>query len=202
MKTKVFVIGFHKTGTTSLELALKQLGFKVCGVDKNLLKFKNKEDLNEYIETKLEKWDAVQEMPWPLIYKNLYKLYPIAKFILTYRDSEEWFNSVVRFFGSIRFPFHKKIYGVPCAEGYEKEYKAIYNKHNMDVLNFFSDKNNFLLMEPKQNFNYEALCYFLGIENLPNENFPHERHHSKRILPNYKLYRDLRSLYWNFKKNY
>ena len=30
-KPKVFCIGFHKTGTTSLELALKQLGFRVTG---------------------------------------------------------------------------------------------------------------------------------------------------------------------------
>ena len=31
MKTKVFCIGFHKTGTTSMAVALKQLGYKVTG---------------------------------------------------------------------------------------------------------------------------------------------------------------------------
>ena len=31
MKTKVFCIGFHKTGTTSLETALTKLGYKVTG---------------------------------------------------------------------------------------------------------------------------------------------------------------------------
>lgn len=31
MKSKVFCIGFHKTGTTSLELALIRLGYRVTG---------------------------------------------------------------------------------------------------------------------------------------------------------------------------
>ena len=31
MKQKVFCIGAHKTGTTSLEVALKKLGYRVCG---------------------------------------------------------------------------------------------------------------------------------------------------------------------------
>lgn len=202
MKQKVFIIGFQKTGTTSLDLALQKLGFKVYGVDKNLLKFKSGEDLKAYILTILKNWDAVQDMPWPLFYKELYALYPNAKFILTKRDEDDWYNSAKRFFGSIRIPFHKKIYHVPCAEGYEKEYKEIYNKHNEEVLNFFKGKDNFLLMEPKQNFNYKTLCHFLEIDNVPVEDFPHGRNNKKRKLPNYKLYRDIRSLYWNYKKRY
>ena len=83
MKEKVFVIGFQKTGTTSLELALNYLGYSVYSVDKNLFKYKNKEELNIYIKAKLENWDAVQDMPWPLFYKELYELYPNAKFIFT-----------------------------------------------------------------------------------------------------------------------
>ena len=31
MQPKVFCIGFHKTGTTSLELALRKLGYRVTG---------------------------------------------------------------------------------------------------------------------------------------------------------------------------
>lgn len=40
---KVFVIGFQKTGTTSLEIALEALGYKVYGGDKNLLRFEKSE---------------------------------------------------------------------------------------------------------------------------------------------------------------
>ncbi|SFN72476.1 hypothetical protein SAMN04487989_10325 [Bizionia echini] len=202
MKQKVFVIGFQKTGTTSLDLALQRLGYKVYCVDKNLLKFKKTGELKNYIQNTLENWDAVQDMPWPLFYQELYELYPDAKFILTIRETDDWFNSVKRFFGSIRIPFHQKIYQVPCAEGYENEYKTLFEKHNNEVLNFFKNKPNFLVMEMGVNFDYPTLCNFLHIETIPEDAFPHARNNKKRQLPNYKLYRDLRSFYWNYKKNY
>src|SRR5690554_1808437 len=112
-KEKVFVIGFQKTGTTSLETALKILGYRVHGGDKNLMKFERSEDLKKYISGVMQTWDAVQDMPWPLFYRELYDLYPNAKFILTHRNPEKWINSVVRYFGSIRNPINKKIYNAP-----------------------------------------------------------------------------------------
>lgn len=202
MKAKVFVIGFHKTGTTSLDLALQGLGYKVCGVDKNLLRFKDTEELNSYIRITIENWDAVQDMPWPLFYKELYDLHPTGKFILTRRQADVWYQSVIMFFGSIRIPFHKKIYQAPCAEGYESEYKRVYNKHNTEVLTFFDNKKNFLIMEPGQNFDYTTLCEFLEIKDIPEAPFPHGRNNGNRILPKFKWYRDLRSRYWNYKKQY
>lgn len=202
MKQKVFVIGFQKTGTTSLEHALQFLEYKVYGGDKNLLKFENNDDLKQYISKTLESWDVVQDMPWPLFYKELYELYPDAKFILTIRDTDKWIQSVVKYFASIRIPMHKKIYHVPCAEGHEDVYKKVYNKSNKDILEFFNDKANFIVMEQGRNFDYKTLCQFLDIKNVPQRAFPHARNNKKRKLPNYKLYRDLRSYYWNFKKKY
>lgn len=202
MKQKVFVIGFQKTGTTSLELALQCLGYHVYGGDKNLMKIKDRAQLKDYISDLMRKWDAVQDMPWPLFYEDLYELYPDANYILTYRRPDSWIRSVVRYFASIRIPIHKKIYNVPCAEGYEQTYLNVYNDHNSKVLDFFRDKRNFIVMEPGRNFDYQTLCEFLKIQTIPNEPFPHGRDNSKRKLPNYKWYRDLRSFYWNYKKGY
>ncbi|WP_242155134.1 sulfotransferase family protein [Aestuariivivens sediminis] len=202
MKQKVFVIGFQKTGTTSLEHALQYLGYRVYGGDKNLMKYTNSDDLKAYIKTTLHSWDAVQDMPWPLFYKELYEIYPEAKYILTLRNTNTWIRSVVTYFASIRIPLHKTIYGVPCAEGYEFRYKEVYEQTNARILKFFKNKPNFLVMEMEKDFNYQTLCGFLNIDEIPQEAFPHARHNKKRKLPNYKLYRDLRSLYWNFKKNY
>ena len=202
MKQKVFVIGFQKTGTTSLELALESLGYRVYGGDKNILKFDDDKTLKTYILNLLKSWDAVQDMPWPLVYKQLYELYPDAKFILTIRNTDKWIKSVVQYFASIRVPLHREIYNVPCAEGYEETYTSVYNIHNRDVQGFFKGKENFLVMQTEKNFNFKTLCSFLGIESPPEENFPHGRNNGKRVLPNYKLYRDIRSLYWNLKKKY
>ena len=202
MKQKVFVIGFQKTGTTSLEYALEHLGYHVYGGDKNLMKFTDSDELKAYIKKTLKTWDAVQDMPWPIFYKELYEIYPEAKFILTIRPTDKWIRSVITYFASIRVPLHKKIYGVPCAEGYEDRYIELYNQYNKDIIEFFKQKPNFLIMEMGKNFNYQTLGIFLDLEDIPQADFPHARNNKKRKLPNYKLYRDLRSMYWNYKKNY
>jgi len=199
---KVFVIGFHKTVTTSLEHALQYLGYQVYGGDKHLIEFNNPKELNAYILNILETWDAVQDMAWPLFYKELYELYPDAKFILTTRETSQWIKSVVKFFASIRFPLHRQIYNVPCAEGHEQTYIDTYNNHNASVRDFFRHKSNYIEMEPGRNFDYQTLCEFLEISEVPDIPFPYERNNKKRKLPNYKFYRDFRSMYWNYKKNY
>ncbi len=198
-KEKVFVIGFQKTGTTSLENALKLLGYKVDGGDKNLMKFETTFELKAYIKSKLENFDAVQDMPWPLFYKELYELYPTAKFILTYREPKSWIKSVVKYFASMKIPLHQKIYEVPCAEGYEDKYLEVYETFNQSVLEYFNNKDNFLYMELGKNYDYKTLCTFLNIEDIPEGNFPKSRSNSQN-LSKYKIYRDLRSAYWNFKK--
>lgn len=197
---KVFVIGFQKTGTTSLEIALETLGYKVYGGDKNLMKFGKKEDRKKYILEVMQKWDAAQDMPWPLFYKVLYELYPNANFILTYREPDKWIKSVIRYFASIRIPLHQKIYEVPSAEGYEETYLKVYNNHNSEVQQFFLKKNNFLLMKMGENFDYKTLCEFLQVE-VPSGEFPQSRKNTQR-LAKYKLYRKVRSVYWNYKKKY
>ncbi len=202
MKEKVFVIGFHKTGTTSMEDALEVLGYRLCGGDKQLMNLRKEIEIKNHILKRLKNWDGVQDMPWPLFYKELFDLYPKAKFILTDRDPEEWIKSVVRYFAGIRFPLHRKIYKVPCAEGNETVYTDVYLKHNEAVQTFFLNNPNFIVMRQGQNFNYPTLCKFLQIENVPDGLFPHSRNNKKRTLPNYKIYRILRSFYWNFKKNY
>lgn len=202
MKHKVFILGFQKTGTTSLEHALQNMGYRVMGGDHHLMDFEHKSDLNAYLIKNLKSWDAVQDMPWPLFYKELHALYPDAKFILTVRNTEKWIKSVINYFAGIRIPLHQKIYKVPCAEGHESVYKRVYEAHNRDVISFFENKSNFIIMEQGRNFDYDTLCEFLQIEEVPKEAFPHARNNKKRKLPNYKLYRDLRSLYWNYKKKY
>lgn len=201
MKEKVFVIGFQKTGTTSLETALETLGYRVFGGDKNLMKYQNKEDLKEYILGVMQNWDAVQDMPWPLFYRELYDLYPNAKFILTYRRPDKWIESVVRYFGSIRNPINQKIYNAPYPEGNEEAYLAVYNNYNDEVKKFFREKRNFLLMEMETNFDFKTLCTFLEIEKVPMGEFPRSRK-NKQSLSKFKAYRSIRSAYWNFLKKY
>src|SRR5690606_35768891 len=108
-----------------------------------------------------------QDVPFsfPGFWKEVYKKYPDAYYILTVRDSsEKWFGSL--------FKFHSQVYGdgktlseanlknsyngtgmawrfinyvYPNIELYnENEYKKIYEKHNKEIVEFFIGKDNFL----------------------------------------------------------
>jgi hypothetical protein len=109
-RPKVFCIGFHKTGTTSLKMALKILGYRVTGPkgrrDKNIAQ--NVEALARRV---VPKFDAFQDNPWPIIYRFLDKEYPGSKFILTIRPSDKWIGSVTDHFSKGKPPMREWIYG-------------------------------------------------------------------------------------------
>jgi len=172
MKNKVFCIGFHKTGTTSLSHALHHLGYSVTGpngvndinIDKNV--FTMAYDL-------VEKYDAFQDNPWPIIYKELDLKFPNSKFILTLRDSKSWLNSQIKHFGKEETPMRKWIYGAGCPEGNEDLYIKRFEEHNNQVMNYFSKRTgDLLIMSLFKNDGWEKLCPFLGAE-IPNITFPH-----------------------------
>ena len=80
--TKVFGIGFHKTGTSSLGTALEVLGYRVCSAKMYLVKQLEKNNVEPALEL-AEQYDAFQDFPWPLIFKEPDEQYPNSKFILT-----------------------------------------------------------------------------------------------------------------------
>ncbi|WP_179319501.1 sulfotransferase family protein [Winogradskyella helgolandensis] len=201
MKNKVFVIGFQKTGTTTLETVLIDLGYRVYGGDKQIIKIDSEEDRTTYIKSIMENFDVVQDMPWPIYFKELYNLYPNAKFILTYRDPEDWIRSMVKYFGNTKSVIRKKIYGEDQLEGNEALFLETYNRHNDAVLSFFQDKENFLLMDIKKDFNYKTLYPFLEISPIPNKPFPKSRS-NKQALSNFRIYRNIRSLYHNIRRGH
>lgn len=172
MKTKVFCIGFHKTGTTSLAVALRKLGYRVTGpngvhdpdIDKNALFMAY--DL-------VKKFNAFQDNPWPVIYKELDAKYPGSKFILTIRDSEHWINSQIRHFGLNETPMRKWIYGVGCPEGNEAVYIQRFEEHNKNVIEYFKDRpQDLLVLDLAKGDGWKKLCSFLGTD-IPNTAFPH-----------------------------
>ena len=94
--SKVFVIGLNKTGTTSLGKALKILGYRhICchriELIEDIIIQKNFDRIYEIAD----QYDAFEDWPWPLAYRELSQKYPDAKFILTMRKSPEvWFKSL------------------------------------------------------------------------------------------------------------
>lgn len=98
---KVFCIGYNKTGTTSMEMVLRGLGYK-CP-DQQLQERLVVEALFhgnfQPLISLCEKYDAFQDLPFSqgVTYAQVDCLFPGSKFILTVRDSNEWFESLTRF---------------------------------------------------------------------------------------------------------
>ncbi len=172
MKTKVFCVGFHKTGTTSLEVALGALGYRVTGPNGHLDPDIEKNVLTMAYEL-VEQYDAFQDNPWPILYKQLDAKYPGSKFILTLRDSESWIDSQVKFFGRLETPMRRLIYGVGSPEGNEAVYLERFESHNREVVEHFSDRpGDLLVMDFSNGDGWEKLCPFLG-QAVPITPFPH-----------------------------
>ena len=84
---KIFGIGIGRTATSSLSYALMQLGFKTWHAPARI----NRDNIENYVN----KFDALTDL-WSVTdmdYKEIYKLYPNAVYILTIRDTEPWLKS-------------------------------------------------------------------------------------------------------------
>lgn len=102
---KVFCVGFPKTGTTSLELALKDLGFKLGNQrgGEVLLDDWAQRTFDPIIEF-CRSAEAFQDVPFclPFTFQALDQAFAGAKFVLSVRNStDEWYRSIVRFHSSL-----------------------------------------------------------------------------------------------------
>lgn len=173
-RQKVFGIGFHKTGTKSLRKALEGLGYSVCGP----VGARDPDIASRAIEIALdhaERFDAVQDNPFPPLFRELDTAFPNSKFILTTEDPDIWTERAVRYFGSNTTPMRKWIYGEGSPVGHEALYRARYKRHTEEVLTHFDGRANDLLVWPlTQKPGWEPLCNFLGLEIPHDIPFPHE----------------------------
>ena len=171
---KVFCIGFMKTGTTTLNRALSILGYRVSHNSWKWLKMICKNDWKG-IQEKMDAWDAVEDNPIPLIYKELDALYPGSKFILTEREPEKWYNSVSYHVGDLSSPMHEWLFGrgkgLPRND--KKHTLNVFVKHRENVIEYFKDRpDDLLIIDITKIENWDAICTFLG-EEIPEAVFPH-----------------------------
>ncbi len=107
-ETKIFGIGFNKTGTTTLESVFRTYGLKVPNQQEQELQITKPTFEGEYgpLTRFVRSFDAFQDMPFSQgeTYKIVDSLFPRSKFILTERNPTEWFQSLCR--------FHERVFGV------------------------------------------------------------------------------------------
>jgi len=174
---KIFCIGFHKTGTTSLHSLLETLGYKVKGCYKvRDRKFVDnlKRDKFDEIKKVADQYDAFRDNPWAILYKELDKFYPSSKFILTIRDKESWIKSIVNHCGIITTPMRKFIYGFGNPIQHQRKYLDRYERHNKEVVDYFKEKRqDLLVIDISEKDAVKRICEFLN-RKAPYETMPHK----------------------------
>lgn len=192
-KPKIFCVGHNKTGTTSVQAALTDLGYKFGSQwdSEILLEDWVKRDFRRIIKF-CETADAFQDVPFSLAYtyQTVDYAFPGSKFILTMRSSpEEWFESTIRFYKKIfgndgeitsqliknysggndlgwLWRFQQYVYGAAEDTLFSKElYIASYEKHNAQIIEYFKYRpNDLLVLNLADPSAMKRLCDFVGIK--------------------------------------
>lgn len=179
---KVFGIGFHKTGTTSLGEALRLLGYRVTGPNGVHRRGMDHEMAWAIARELLREYDAFQDNPWAMLYRELDREAPGSRFVLTIRPEDAWLASVRSHFGSRSTPMREWIYGAGFGSpiGNEDRYLERFRRHNREVLEHFADRpHDLLVMDVTRGDGWELLCPFLG-RAAPPGGFPHSNSASAR----------------------
>lgn len=200
IRPKVFCIGLNKTGTTSLEKALQELGFQMGNqrAGEELIDDWGQRSFAKIIRLAYTA-DAFQDIPFslPYTYQALDAHFPNAKFILTMRNSaEEWYESLLRFHSKLwadgtRPPTaddlakatyvseghalrtHQLMFDVPTHDLYNRDRLIqVYQHHAYSVREFFRTRKGKLIeINLSVQNDYSRLCEFL--EKPPvTETFP------------------------------
>lgn len=181
----VFGIGLSKTGTTSLYVALHELGFRsgtfghmrALGLEDWFRGDFSRDYLNEF--------DAVTDLPIGSFLPQLDLRYPGSKFILTIRDLKSWLRSCRRQFTRQPEPgpgFTRDVqmaaYGTSVFNS--ERFAYVYETHRLNVEWYFQNRpDDLLVLDICGGQGWPELCDFLGMER-PTVPFPN-------VKPGYRV---------------
>ena len=129
----------------------------------------------------VETHNDVSALRLRLLYWKIDVAYPGSKFILTVRDEVSWLASVRKHFSDAnRFrsqwdcdPFshqiHKILYGRTDFE--PTVFLERYRRHNSEVLEYFEDRKDLLVLNMDKRDGWKELCTFLNVP-VPQEPYP------------------------------
>lgn len=165
--SRVFNVSHHKCGTTSVHRALELLGFKSHHCT----------DLDYFIKIYLEGCiasdlrlsednTAWNDLPFTLMYRGLYEAFPNETFLFVRRNPLSWVESVRQHITSKwsgTLAAHTLAYGYPIkASNFDARVcLRAYDRTCQDILEFFSGKKNFHLIE-FADLSWETLCPAVG----------------------------------------
>jgi len=180
---KVFGIGLHKTGTTTLAECFRILGYNVCP-EEDAYASAHDVTVNDYRHCLLlaRMYEAFADSPWNFmgVYRVLDAVFPDAKFILTTRGEDQWFRSVLRWVALKNAGAGIMVGALGTEVTLKTSEEAIegYRKHNNEVAEYFHEGTTapedarLLVVDFESGDGWERLCQFLG-KPVPEAAFPH-----------------------------
>lgn len=177
--TKVFGVGLHKTGTSTLGECLRVLGYDVCPEEAAYATLDDvaARDYGACLEV-AQNYDGFQDSPWNCTdaYKVLDAAFPQAQFILTRREENRWFGSFLRWarqYNSGEAPAVLCTLGGPLTAGRREASIRAYRRHNAGVIDYFSaTERKLLVVDWEAGDGWRRLCDFLD-QPVPDVSFPH-----------------------------
>lgn len=166
LRKKVFGIGLPKTGQTSLATAMQIIGYHVVQYP--------------YYDYQIKSNNFAIDIPVALRYKELDKQFPNSKFILTTREYKSWIKSIKNHYRNNparkRHPailkYRELFWGTIHFN--QKIMTKIYYKHNQEVLEYFKNrKNDLLILDVDSPNKWKKICSFLS-KNAPAIKYPNE----------------------------
>jgi hypothetical protein len=199
---KIFCIGRNKTGTTSIQKAFVDLGFRVGDQrTAELLYDKHyyRREFRPFVDY-CRSAQVFQDIPFscPYLYVTLDQAFPGSKFILSVRkDSDQWYSSITRFYSKLwgadgelptadqlrsalymrpGFAYElMKLYGTNDHEPFHKPtLTSHYERYNAGVKDYFAHRPaDLLVIDVGEPGSYQRFIDFLGISS-PFKDFPWE----------------------------
>jgi hypothetical protein len=199
-KSKIFGIGLPRTGTTTLNNALRILGYRSLHNPHSFRK--NQLDGCYCFDGE---WDALTNFG-EHIYPQLDECYPGSRFILTVRDKKKWIESIENKTSELSYSeFGNKIrisiFG--CHKFNKSRYSYIYDLHIREAKEYFRNRpEDLLIVDWEKGQGWKELCSFLN-KSVPNVSFPHDNRGNNTELSRakwlfYRMYYFINERYKNY----
>jgi hypothetical protein len=195
MALELIGAGLGRTGTLSLKTALERIGYGPCYhmIEVLAAPERGRQWLQE-TRAASHDWDSIfhgyrATVDWPAaaFWRELSQRYPDAKVLLSLRDADRWYESVMNTIYPVmkqgppeRAPqtlheFHAMVYALICERTFDGRLedrahaKRVFESHNQAVIDAIPASR---LLVYRAGDGWEPLCRFLDAP-VPDEDFPH-----------------------------
>jgi len=158
---KVIVIGLPKTGTSTIAVMLRMLGYEVSGPDINI-------DIGEEVQLTeyFNQATAFQDYPWCFEWKRI-RGHCNLKFIILYRNKESWWKSFYESYGGLGMKYLSYPYmNILKSQENKSKFIEFYDSYYDEAKKFQKENPKNCFYTEISSISWADLCCFLE-EEIP-----------------------------------